>query len=74
MLAAISNQTLCTTVGGVYRLQQCDLLTEPVCAKSSGNWKPREMWSLAGGVDLLLVALLQASFPQQLVFGLVAAC
>ena len=54
--------------------QQCSLLTEPVRAKSSGDWKPRKMWSLAGSVDFLLVALLQESLLQQLVFGLFAAC
>jgi hypothetical protein len=61
----ISNQTLCTDVGGAYTPQQCKLLTQPVCTANSGNWKPREMWSLAGGVDLLIVALLQGilSYP-----------
>ncbi|KAK9829007.1 hypothetical protein WJX72_003371 [[Myrmecia] bisecta] len=63
--ATITNQTLCTQVGGTYKPSTCALTSQPVCAKSQGMWKPRDRWSLAGGMDLFIVALLQGllSYP-----------
>ncbi len=29
------------------------------CGEHGGQWEPAKMWSLKGGVDLLIVALLQ---------------
>ena len=57
--AAIDTQQVCTSVGGVWRSAACKLGTQPLCASVGGTWAPRKMWSLEGGVDLLLVGLLQ---------------
>lgn len=47
------------SVGGVWRSAACKLGTQPLCASVGGTWAPRKMWSLEGGVDLLVVGLLQ---------------
>lgn len=60
MLAAdITDAALCTNVGGVWRQPQCSVKSQTACGGHGGQWQPAEQWSLKGGVDLLIVALLQ---------------
>jgi len=57
--AAISTQQVCTSVGGRWAAAACKVGTAPLCAGAGGAWSPRRMWSLEGGVDMLIVGLLQ---------------
>lgn len=57
--AAISTQQVCTSVGGRWAAAACKVGTAPLCAAAVGSWSPRRMWSLEGGVDMLIVGLLQ---------------
>lgn len=52
---------MCTSVGGVYSASTCQLLQQPVCSRAGGEWLPQKRASLAGGMDLLSVGLLQVS-------------
>jgi hypothetical protein len=58
---AVLNQTLCSVVNGTWVPASCTPTTEPACDTAGGGWSPRRMGSLEGGVDLLVVALLQVS-------------
>ena len=57
--AAIGTQQVCTSVGGQWHSAACKVGAQPLCASAGGTWTPRRMWSLEGGVDLLVVGLLQ---------------
>ena len=57
--AAISTQQVCGSVGGQWHSAACKVGAQPLCTSAGGTWTPRRMWSLEGGVDLLLVGLLQ---------------
>ena len=59
MFAAIQDATTCTSVGGMYTQAMCSIKQQPACEAAGGVWHPRTMWSLRGGVDFLLVGLLQ---------------
>lgn len=53
------NQTLCSLVNGTWVPPSCAPTTEPACDTAGGAWSPRKMGSLEGGLDLLVVGLLQ---------------
>ncbi|KAJ9523670.1 hypothetical protein QJQ45_020099 [Haematococcus lacustris] len=59
------NQTLCGLVGGAWSTPGCRPTTQPACSAAGGSWSPRPPLSLAGGMDLLVVAFLQGclSYP-----------
>ena len=57
--AAIGTQQVCGSVGGQWHSAACKVGAEPLCASAGGTWAPRRMWSLEGGMDLLIVGLLQ---------------
>ncbi|KAL3138479.1 hypothetical protein ABBQ32_006269 [Trebouxia sp. C0010 RCD-2024] len=61
----ITSQDVCTSVGGTWMAATCQLLQQRVCTTSGGNWQPRKRASLEGGMDLLVVALMQGtlSYP-----------
>lgn len=61
--AAITSQDVCTSVGGTWTASTCQLLQQQVCRQSGGDWRPRKRASLEGGMDLLVVALMQVSRP-----------
>ena len=46
-------------MGGQWHSAACKVGAQPLCASAGGTWTPRRMWSLEGGVDLLVVGLLQ---------------
>ena len=58
--AAIGNQQLCTQAGGQWTSARCSVTSQPACTEHGGSWAPAPMWTLKGGVDLLIVGLLQA--------------
>ena len=51
-------------MGGTWSPSTCQLLQQPVCTQSGGNWLPRKRSSLEGGMDLLTVGLLQVRTPK----------
>ena len=57
--AAITEATLCTQVGGTWKQPKCSVSSQLACGQHGGQWAPAEQWTLAGGVDLLIVGLLQ---------------
>ena len=57
--AAIASQQTCTQVGGVWTPPACDVQSQIYCREAGGVWDPAPMWTLKGGVDLLIVGLLQ---------------
>ncbi|CAL8463500.1 g3034 [Coccomyxa elongata] len=61
----IKDAQLCTAVGGIYSQPKCSVKSQLACGEHGGQWNPNAMWSLHGGVDLLIVALLQGclSYP-----------
>jgi hypothetical protein len=46
-------------VGGQWNPAQCAVNSQEACQNSGGQWNAGRMWSLQGGVDLLIVGLLQ---------------
>lgn len=46
-------------MGGQWHSAVCKVGAQPLCVSAGGTWTPRRMWSLEGGVDLLIVGLLQ---------------
>jgi hypothetical protein len=63
--AAITTTDTCSTVNGTWAPAACSITQQPPCAAAGGAWKPRTMWSLEGGMDMLIVGLLQGalSYP-----------
>lgn len=61
----IADATTCTNVGGAWVPSSCTLTAEPACAVGGGVWTAREPVSLEGGMDLLVVGLMQGllSYP-----------
>ena len=57
--AAITDPALCTNVGGMWKQPVCSVTSQPGCTQHGGQWKSAEQWTLKGGVDLLIVGLLQ---------------
>lgn len=57
--AGISNEQTCTQVGGGWTQPQCAVGSQSACTQHGGDWAPAPMWTLKGGVDLLIVGLLQ---------------
>ncbi|EIE27477.1 hypothetical protein COCSUDRAFT_64250 [Coccomyxa subellipsoidea C-169] len=62
---SIAEAQLCTSVGGKWAAPECTVKSQLACGEHGGQWEPAKMWSLKGGVDLLIVALLQGclSYP-----------
>eukprot|EP00891_Asterochloris_glomerata_P000355 jgi/Astpho2/355/Aster-02232 len=61
----ISDQGVCTSVGGQWNTSACALSQQPACSRAGGDWVPRKMWSLEGGLDFFIVGILQGclSYP-----------
>ena len=57
--AAITDPALCTNVGGVWKQPKCSVSSQLECDQHGGQWRSAEQWTLKGGVDLLIVGLLQ---------------
>ena len=57
--AAIGSEPLCAQAGGLWTPLQCSVTSQPACTEHGGSWLPAPMWTLEGGVDLLIVGLLQ---------------
>lgn len=57
--AAIADAQQCTSLGGSWRQAQCAVKSQQACTDHGGQWTAGTMWSLQGGVDLLIVGLLQ---------------
>jgi hypothetical protein len=62
--AAIKEANTCTGVGGVWSSSACAPTSQPACTAAGGVWDPAAMWTLKGGADLLVVALMQVKFPE----------
>eukprot|EP00879_Flechtneria_rotunda_P010733 GHRR01011215.1.p1 GENE.GHRR01011215.1~~GHRR01011215.1.p1 ORF type:complete len:596 (+),score=197.04 GHRR01011215.1:814-2601(+) len=62
---SINSSDTCALVSGVWSPPSCKISQQPVCAAAGGTWQPRNMWSLEGGLDMLIVGLLQGalSYP-----------
>ena len=59
--AAITDSALCKNVGGVWRQPECSVSSQLACTDHGGQWQAAEQWTLKGGVDLLIVGLLQVT-------------
>lgn len=57
--AAITDPALCTNVGGMWKQPECSVSSQLACGEHGGQWQPAKQWTLQGGVDLLIVGLLQ---------------
>ncbi|KAF6258847.1 hypothetical protein COO60DRAFT_1622110 [Scenedesmus sp. NREL 46B-D3] len=62
---AIATTDICAAANGTWAPAACTVSQQPPCTAAGGAWQPRSMWSLAGGMDMLLVGLLQGflSYP-----------
>lgn len=62
---AISAPEVCTAAAGTWSPATCSITQQPACAAAGGAWSPRPRWTLEGGLDLLVVGLLQGalSYP-----------
>ena len=67
--AAIMDAALCTQVGGTWKQPECSVSSQLACGQHGGQWAPAEQWTLAGGVDLLIVGLLQVQSSAALPFN-----
>jgi hypothetical protein len=63
--AAINSSDICAAAAGTWAAPGCAVSQSPPCAAAGGSWAPRNMWSLEGGMDMLLVGLMQGalSYP-----------
>lgn len=63
--AAINSSDICAAAAGTWTPPACAVSQSPPCAAAGGSWFPRNMWSLEGGMDMLVVGLLQGalSYP-----------
>jgi hypothetical protein len=63
--AAITTTDICAAANGTWALAACTVSQQPPCGAAGGAWAPRTMWSLEGGMDMLIVGLLQGalSYP-----------
>lgn len=61
----LSLQLVCSSAGGTWSNASCKAKTDPACEEAGGSWAARPMWSLAGGLDLAIVGLMQGllSYP-----------
>ena len=59
--AAITDSALCKNVGGVWHQPECSVSSQLACTDHGGQWQAAEQWTLKGGVDLLIVGLLQVT-------------
>lgn len=63
----VSSRAVCESaaVGGAWAPSDCALGTRPLCDAAGGAWDARTRFSLKGGLDLLIVGLLQGclSYP-----------
>ncbi|WIA39872.1 hypothetical protein OEZ86_013316 [Tetradesmus obliquus] len=62
---AIASTDICAAANGTWAPAACSVSQQPPCAAAGGAWAPRSMWSLEGGMDMLIVGLLQGalSYP-----------
>lgn len=62
---AITTSSTCSAASGTWTNSTCSVTIQPPCSAAGGSWSPRAMWSLEGGMDLLIVGLLQGglSYP-----------
>jgi hypothetical protein len=62
---AITAPEVCTAAAGTWSPATCSITQQPACAAAGGAWSPRPRWTLEGGLDLLVVGLLQGalSYP-----------
>jgi hypothetical protein len=63
--AAITSSEVCAAAAGTWSKPACKVTQAPPCAAAGGSWSPRGMWTLEGGMDMLLVGLMQGalSYP-----------
>ncbi len=61
---AITDPALCTNVGGIWKHPQCSVTSQLQCNQHGGQWRSEKQWTLKGGVDLLIVGLLQVKAYQ----------
>ena len=64
--AAIHTANMCTLAGGTWTPPACQITSQPLCSAAGGIWSPSHMWTLEGGLDLLIVGLLQARAPMRI--------
>lgn len=62
---AINSSDICAAAAGTWSPSACKVSQSPPCAAAGGSWSPRGMWTLEGGIDMIVVGLLQGalSYP-----------
>ena len=73
-VAAITDAALCTNVGGVWKQPKCSVASQLACTQHGGQWQSAEQWTLKGGVDLLIVGLLQVKLHHPCPYVCSAIC